>query len=97
MNAEWLLQHFDRLSESPDAIPRLRRFIQDLAIRGKLVDQDPKEEPEAELLSLIQAGVAARTSPVGWIGGSLGSFLDMQYGKGLAASDRKEEGDVPAV
>ena len=27
MNAERLLQHFDRISEAPDAIPRLRRFI----------------------------------------------------------------------
>ena len=26
MNAERLLQHFDRISEAPDAIPRLRRY-----------------------------------------------------------------------
>jgi type I restriction enzyme S subunit len=55
MNAERLLQHFDRLSEAPDAIPRLRRFILDLAVRGKLVDQDPNDEPAAELLKRIQA------------------------------------------
>jgi hypothetical protein len=41
MNAELLLQHFKRLSEAPDAIPRLRHFILDLAVRGKLVEQDP--------------------------------------------------------
>lgn len=41
MNPERLLQHFDRLSEAPDAIPRLRRFILDLAMRGKLVEQAP--------------------------------------------------------
>jgi type I restriction enzyme S subunit len=55
MNRELLLQHFDRISEAPDAIPRLRRFILDLAVRGKLVEQDPSDEPAAELLKRIQA------------------------------------------
>ena len=55
MNAEQLLAHFDRISEAPDAIPRLRRFILDLAVRGKLVEQDPNDEPASELLKRIQA------------------------------------------
>src|SRR5207244_3326695 len=54
MNAGRLLQHFDRISEAPDAIPRLRRFILDLAVRGKLVEQDPNDEPAVELLKRIQ-------------------------------------------
>lgn len=36
MNATQLLAHFDRLSEAPGAVPRLRRFILDLAVRGQL-------------------------------------------------------------
>jgi len=55
MNAERLLQHFDRISEAPDAIPRLRRFILDLAVRGKSVEQDPNDEPASELLKRIEA------------------------------------------
>jgi type I restriction enzyme S subunit len=55
MNAERLLQHFDRISETPDAIPRLRQFILELAVRGKLVSQDPNDEPAAQLLKRIQA------------------------------------------
>ena len=55
MNAAQLLSHFDRISDAPDAIPRLRRFILDLAVRGKLVEQDPKDEPASELLKRIQA------------------------------------------
>jgi type I restriction enzyme S subunit len=55
MNAETLLKHFDRISDAPDAIPRLRRFILDLAVRGKLVEQDPNDEPAVELLKRIQA------------------------------------------
>ncbi len=57
MNAEHLLTHFDRLTDAPDAIPRLRRFILDLAVRGKLVEQDPNDEPAAELLKRIATEV----------------------------------------
>ncbi len=55
MNAEYLLTHFDRLADAPDTVPRLRRFILDLAVRGKLVEQDPEEEPAGELLKRIAA------------------------------------------
>ncbi len=41
MTPDQLLTYFDRLSEAPDAIPRLRRFILDLVVQGKLVGQDP--------------------------------------------------------
>ena len=55
MNAEQLLTHFDRIANAPAAIPRLRRFILDLAVRGKLVEQDPNDEPAWELLTRIAA------------------------------------------
>lgn len=55
MNAAQLLEHFDRLVEAPDSVPRLRRFILDLAVRGKLVAQDAGDEPATELLKRIQA------------------------------------------
>jgi type I restriction enzyme S subunit len=50
-----LLELYDRISEAPDAIPRLRRFVLDLAVRGKLVEQDPNDEPAEELLKRIKA------------------------------------------
>ncbi|WP_295394989.1 restriction endonuclease subunit S [uncultured Thiodictyon sp.] len=54
MNPAQLLKHFDRIAEAPDAVPRLRRFILDLAVRGKLVEQNPSDEPAAELFARIQ-------------------------------------------
>ncbi len=60
MNPAQLLEHFDRISEAPDAIPRLRRFILDLAVRGKLVEQDLNDEPAAELLKRILIARDAR-------------------------------------
>ena len=55
MNAERLLAQYDEIFDAPDAIPRLRRFILDLAVRGKLVDQDADDEPASELLKQITA------------------------------------------
>ena len=40
MNADRLLAHYERIADAPDAVPRLRRFILDLAVRGKLIEQD---------------------------------------------------------
>jgi type I restriction enzyme, S subunit len=55
MSPERLLQNFDCLIDTPEAVPRLRRFILDLAVRGKLVEQNPEDEPAAELLKRIEA------------------------------------------
>jgi hypothetical protein len=54
MNADALLDHFNRLINQPDAVPRVRRFILDLAIRGKLVEQDPSNASASELLKEIR-------------------------------------------
>ena len=63
MNAERLLAHYERIADAPNAVARLRRFILDLAVRGKLMPQDPKDEPASELLKKIAAAKArlART------------------------------------
>lgn len=55
MNADRLIAHYERIADAPDAISRLRRFILDLAVRGKLVPQDPHDEPASELLKRISA------------------------------------------
>jgi type I restriction enzyme, S subunit len=55
MNAERLLEVYEQISEAPDAIARLRRFVLDLAVRGKLVEQDPTDEPASTLLDCMTA------------------------------------------
>ncbi len=55
MNAAQLLAHFDRLAEAPDAVPRLRRFILDLAVRGNLVGTEPSKDSAVSLLASIAA------------------------------------------
>jgi type I restriction enzyme S subunit len=66
MNAERVLAHYERIADAPDAIARLRRFILDLAVRGRLVPQDPSEESASELLKRVVAdkGRSAKASSV---------------------------------
>lgn len=53
MNAERLLVNYEKIDNAPHAIERLRRFILDLAVRGKLVPQNKNDEPASELLKRI--------------------------------------------
>ncbi|MDB5579425.1 MAG: hsdS [Bradyrhizobium sp.] len=53
MNAECFLAHYEQIADAPDAIARLRRFVLDLAMRGKLVPQSASDEPASELLKQI--------------------------------------------
>ncbi len=55
MSIDLLFDDFDRLIQSRESVHRLRRFILDLAVRGKLVEQDPNDEPASELLKRIAA------------------------------------------
>lgn len=55
MNAERLLALYEQVAEAPDAVPRMRRFVLDLAVRGKLVPQEADDEPASELLKRIAA------------------------------------------
>ncbi|ARE85375.1 type-1 restriction enzyme EcoKI specificity protein [Roseovarius mucosus] len=74
--ADRLLALYDRVADSEDAIPRLRRFVLDLAVRGKLVEHDPSDEPAAELLKriakekarLVKAGEIKEAKPISFIG-----------------------------
>lgn len=50
-----LVQHFDLIAQAPGGVARLRELILTLAVQGKLVPQDPCDEPASELLKKIRA------------------------------------------
>lgn len=51
MNADRLLALYEQVAEAPEAIARLRRFVLDLAVRGKLVPQDASHGSPVKLLA----------------------------------------------
>lgn len=53
MSPRFLLDHFDLLAEAPGGVARLRELVLRLAVRGKLVAQDPADEPASKLLKRI--------------------------------------------
>ena len=48
------LDNFDKFTIRPDQIPALRQTILNLAVRGKLVAQDPKDVPASLVLKAIE-------------------------------------------
>ncbi|WP_144966652.1 restriction endonuclease subunit S [Pseudomonas sp. DE0010] len=48
-----LTDNLPLLAGAPNGIKKLRELILELAVRGKLVPQDPSDEPASELLKLI--------------------------------------------
>ncbi len=55
MNAAALLAHYERIADAPDSVGRLRRFVLDLAVRGKLVPRCPSDGFATDLLGQIDA------------------------------------------
>ena len=52
---EFLDKYFDTAFAAPNGVKRLRELILSLAMRGKLVRQDPGDKPASELLKEIEA------------------------------------------
>jgi len=52
--AERLLENFEVVAEVPGGVNRLRELILELAVRGRLVRQNPKDDPASALLEKIQ-------------------------------------------
>ncbi len=58
MNLETFFEKFELFADAPDAVAKMREMVLQLAVKGKLVDQDPTDEPAAFFLERI---LAART------------------------------------
>ncbi|TYQ32088.1 restriction endonuclease subunit S [Pseudanabaena sp. UWO310] len=53
--ADTFFKQFEILADAPNAVPKLRELILQLAVRGKLVSQDPNDEPASILIKKIQS------------------------------------------
>jgi len=54
MTLEAFFNDFSYIADAPNGVKKLRELILQLAVRGKLVPQDPADEPASKLLERIQ-------------------------------------------
>jgi type I restriction enzyme, S subunit len=59
MKSEIFFEKFEQLADAPNAIAKMRELVLQLAVQGKLVPQDPNDEPALCLLERISAHKAA--------------------------------------
>lgn len=74
LTSSWqrVAEHFDALFTTGESIDQLKQTILQLAVMGKLVPQDPNDEPASELLNkifaekarLVKAGQIRKENPV---------------------------------
>lgn len=55
MNLETFFEKFDQFADAPDAVGKLRELVLELAVQGKLVDQDRSDGNAAQLLAAISS------------------------------------------
>ncbi len=53
MKLDTFFDKFDQFADAPDAVEKMRELVLDLAVQGKVADQDPNDEPAAELLKRL--------------------------------------------
>ncbi|HOW15869.1 restriction endonuclease subunit S [Methanosarcina sp.] len=55
MNQDVFFKNFELLADAPNGVQKLRELILQLAVMGKLVPQDPNDDPASVLLEKIKA------------------------------------------
>ena len=80
-------------SDLQTTIKQTKSKILDLAIHGKLVPQDPNDEPASELLKRINPSIEITCDnghyPIGWIKTILGELFSHNTGKALNSSNKE--------
>jgi len=73
MNQDVFFKNFELLADAPNSVQKLRELILQLAVMGKLVPQDPNDEPasvlskkNAKSLKPVQENEIPFDSPRGW-------------------------------
>ena len=88
----WIDKIEQEKSDLQTAIKQTKSKILDLAIHGKLVPQDPNDEPAIELMKRINPDFTPCDNghyPVGWIDVILGDIFYHNTGKALNSSNKE--------
>jgi len=60
VSSDRLRENLDAVAEAAGGVARLRELILQLAVQGKLVEQDPNDEPASVLMTKIAAELATK-------------------------------------
>jgi type I restriction enzyme, S subunit len=93
VSVELLLQEFHRVTEAPDAVSRVRRFVLDLAVLGKLVESDAAV-PSSKAPEVVLPWKVPETWTVvdlAGLAGPHGIFVD---GDWVESKDQDPNGDI---
>lgn len=60
MRLDTFFEKFEQFAETPNAVAKMRELVLGLAVRGRLVKQDPNDEPASVLLKQIYAAKSVR-------------------------------------
>lgn len=100
MTGRELIAAFDTLADAPDGMKRLRELVLRLAVRGKLVGQDPADPPATRLLGAraVQPRAAPWELPQGWAWSTIEALGDvLGGGTPSKANPRFWVGEIPWV
>jgi len=87
MTVDTFLEQFAHLAEAPNGLSKLRELILQLAVRGKLVPQDPEDKP-------ISTGEEASEGLASsWRLSPLGDVLEIQNGYAFKSRNFNEVGE----
>jgi type I restriction enzyme S subunit len=94
MNNDWFFEKFALIADAPGAVDRMRELVLQLAVQGKLVPQDPCDEPAGKLFELDDELSSASLSelPLGWIWARLEQLAEINGGFAFKSTDYTEEG-----
>ena len=86
--------HFHVLHDTPDAIPQLRQAILQLAVQGRLVPQNPKDEPAENKFGRNEelSANAPFEIPEQWTWTQLSQLADINGGFAFKSTDYTDEG-----
>ena len=76
MKLETFFEKFEMFADAPDAVAKMRELVLQLAVQGKLVPQDPNDEPAEEFVARIAAALPDKKSENPFLGEIEDSITD---------------------
>ncbi|MFH0904842.1 MAG: restriction endonuclease subunit S [Methanobacteriota archaeon] len=104
MKPETFFDNFEALADAPNGVQKLRELILQLAVRGKLVAQDEKDEPASVFIKKEQNAKKIISAPIinndekpfllpkGWVFARLSEIGKWAIGNGFPTSEQGHEG-----